>query len=116
MPHMHLETTADLVENAHIPDMLEALVARLCAYDTISPASVKAYHTLRSNWSMGAGAAPGFAHATVAILEGRPLELRKKISQGMYEELQSLFKSSTSAGDVQLTLELREMASETYHK
>lgn len=116
MPHLHLETTADLVENAHIPDMLEALVTKLCTFETIAPASVKAYHTLRSNWVMGSGARAGFAHLSVAILAGRPLELRQSISRGMYDELKRLFAASLESEEVQLTLELREMAAETYHK
>ena len=116
MPHIHLETTADLPENAQIPDILDALVARLSVCKTIDSKSVKAYHTLRSNWSMGEGAPAGIAHCTVAIVTGRPLELRKEISAAMYEELRSHFTMSLEAKEVSLTLELREMDGESYHK
>lgn len=116
MPHIHLETTADLPENAHIPDILEALVAKLCGYETIQASSVKAYHTLRSNWHMGEGAPAGFAHCTVALVTGRPLELRQTISEGMYAELKSHFEMSLENQEVGITLELREMEKETYRK
>jgi len=116
MPHIHLETTADLPENANIPDILEALVAKLCTYETVQSKSVKAYHTLRSNWHMGEGAPDGFAHCTVAILTGRPLDLRKSISDGMYEELKTHFTMSLDNQEVAITLELREMEAETYRK
>src|SRR5262245_36197478 len=109
MPHIHLETTADLPENAHIPDILEALVAKLCTFDSIQAKSVKAYHTLRSNWCMGEGAPPGFAHCSVMIVTGRALELRQSISAGMYEELRSHFSMSLENDEVGITLELREM-------
>lgn len=116
MPHIHLETTADLPENGNIPDILEALVAKLCTYETIQSASVKAYHLLRSNWHMGEGAPPGFCHCTVAILDGRPLGLRKQIAEGMYTELKSHFDMSLENQEVSITLEVREMDRETYMK
>lgn len=116
MPHIHLETTADLFENANIPDILEALVSRLCGFETIDSKAVKAYHLLRSNWHVGAGAPLGFAHCTVAILSGRPMELRKSIAEGMYAELKSHFSMSLESGEVAITLEVREMDRETYRK
>jgi len=116
MPHLHLETTADLPENGAIPDMLEALVAKLSTFETIGSQSIKAYHSLRPNWAMGEGAAPGFAHLTVALLSGRPVDLRKKIADGMFDEMRSHFATSLEHNEVQLTLEVREMEAETYRK
>lgn len=116
MPHLILETTADLYENANIPDMLEALVRRLSKFETIDPKAIKAYHTLRSNWSMGEGAPPGFCHLTVGIMGGRPLELRKRIADGMYEELCSHLNLSVDHDDISITLEVREFDPDTYRK
>ncbi len=114
MPHIHLETTSDLIENVQIPQILEALVARLCSFETINPAAVKAYHSLRSVWFMGEGAPAGFAHCSVGILAGRPEELRRQIADGMYAELKAQFvDSGVGAG---LTLEVREMDAATYRK
>lgn len=116
MPHIHLETTANLQENSDIPDILEALVAELCRHGTISAASVKAYHTLRAVWTMGEGAPTGFVHCTVAILSGRPLELRKAIAAGMRGVLDRYYGAAVQAGDAGITLEVREMDRETYVK
>jgi 5-carboxymethyl-2-hydroxymuconate isomerase len=116
MPHILLETTADLYENANIPDILEALVKRFCSFETIDSKSVKAYHGLRTNWCMGEGAPAGVAHCTVGLMSGRPLALRKKIADGMYEELRSHFGMSLENDEVSLTLEVREFESETYRK
>ena len=116
MPHILLETTADLPENSAIPDILEALTAKLASYDTIDSKSLKAYHGLRSNWAMGEGAPAGFAHCCVQILSGRPLDLRRDIAQGMYDELRRHFAESIRACEVSITLELREMDRETYCK
>lgn len=65
---------------------------------------------------MGEGAPPGFCHCTVSILEGRPLELRKSMSSGMYAELKSHLEMSLENQEVSVTLELREMDKETYMK
>jgi 5-carboxymethyl-2-hydroxymuconate isomerase len=116
MPHIILETTADLFENANIPDILEALVTKLSGFDTIDSKAVKGYHTLRSNWHMGEGAPAGFAHCTVGILAGRPCELKKAIAKGMYEEMCSHFAMSMENNEVSLTLELREFDRDTYQK
>lgn len=116
MPHIILETTADLYENASIPDILEALVQKLSSFDTIDPRAIKAYHTLRTNWHMGEGAPPGFAHCTVGIVDGRPQDLRQKIAAGMYEELRSHFSMSLENDEVSLTLELRQFDGDTYQK
>lgn len=116
MPHIILETTADLPENANVPDILDALVAKLSSIESVDSKAVKGYHTLRSVWAMGNGAPPGFAHCTVAVLSGRPEELRKKMSDEMYAVLQEHFTASLELGEVGLTLEIREMDKATYRK
>lgn len=116
MPHIILETTADLFENAHIPDILEALVEKLSSFESINPKAVKAYHTLRSNWHMGEGAPPGFAHCTVGMLAGRPKELKRAIASEMFKVMRTNFTMSLENDEVSLTLELREFETETYQK
>ena len=116
MPHIHLETTSDLEENAKLPDILEALTLALSAHETVASKGVKSFHTLRSVWFVGEGGAPGFAHCEVAILEGRPLELRKQMSCSLMEVMQEEFAESLASGAVSITLELREMDKETYQR
>ncbi len=116
MPHLILETTADLPENAHVPDILEALATELATYKTVASDSIKAYHTLRSVWHMGSGGPPGFAHLTVSILSGRPLDLRRRIAEGMSRVLHEHLTESLEAGEVSVTVEVREMDRETYIK
>ncbi|MHB8636803.1 MAG: 5-carboxymethyl-2-hydroxymuconate Delta-isomerase [Fimbriimonadaceae bacterium] len=116
MPHIHLQTSADLDENTRIPDVLDRLVAALCEIETIDPKAVKAYHSLRSVWAMGAGAQPGFATCEVAVLAGRPEAVRVKIADVMFAALQDAFSRSSSADEVNLTLEVREMQRATYRK
>lgn len=116
MPHLILETTADLPENGHIPDILEALVAKAAEFPTVDAKALKGYHTLRANWVMGAGAQPGFAHLSFWVLSGRPEELRKRMADDLYAVLKECFAESLAANEVSLTLEIREMDPATYRK
>lgn len=114
VPHIHLETTADLPENADVPDILQALVDTMAAQESVASASIKAYHSLRSNWAMGEGAPAGIAHCTVMVLSGRSLEHRKRMAEAAMATLKAHFAASLEAAEVSLTLELREMERETY--
>lgn len=116
MPHILLYTSADLVENTDIPDILRELVSELCRHESIDSKAVKSYHSLYHTWSMGDGAPTGFAHCTLSLIAGRPSELRKAISDAMFSRLRTCFKSSLEVGEVSLTFELREMDAETYRK
>ncbi len=114
MPHLHLETTADVVENADIPDILEALCAELCTNDSVESSKTRAYHTLRSVWYMGQGAPISFVHLTVSVLSGRDLSWRKQVGKGLMEVLRQRFEYSLGEKEVQITLDVREMEKETY--
>ena len=96
MPHIHLETTSDLEENANLPDILEALTVTLAGHETMSSKAIKSYHTLRSVWLMGEGAPGGFAHCEVAILQGRPLELRQEIAASLMDVIARASRESNS--------------------
>ncbi|HRK21271.1 MAG TPA: hypothetical protein PLX06_05655 [Fimbriimonadaceae bacterium] len=116
MPHIHVYTSADLVENVDIPDILRALVDELAAQETIDAKTIKAYHSLHHTWAMGDGAPTGFAHCSVSLLTGRPVELRKRIADAMYARFKVCFESSIASGEISPTLEVREMDLETYRR
>lgn len=116
MPHIHVYTSADLVENVDIPDILKALVDELARLPTIEPRTIKAYHSLFHTWAMGEGAPAGIVHCSVSLITGRPAELRRQISEAMYARLKECFASSIEGGEVSPTLEVREMDGETYRR
>ena len=116
MPHILLYTSANLVENTKIPDILRELVNELCRHESIDPKAVKSYHSLFHTWAMGEGAPAGFAHCTLGLMMGRSAELKKTIADAMYARLRECFNSSFDVGEVSLTFELREMDAETYRR
>ena len=116
MPHIHLLTSANLVENVDIPDILRDLVAELSRHETIDSKAIKSYHSLFHTWSMGDGAPAGFALCMLGLLTGRSEALRETIADGFQARLRQCFKASLEAGEVSVTFELREMDAETYRK
>lgn len=116
MPHLRIQTTANLTENARMGEILERMVRAFSGFETIQSASVKGYHLLHETWCLGAGAKPGFVHCELAILSGRPVELRRKLADEMYSELKTCFAESLENGEANLTLEVREMDRDTYQK
>lgn len=116
MPHIILETTSDLPENANVPDVLDALVQKLASFDTIEEKSIRAYHTLRSVWSVGKGHPAGFAHCTIKLMTGRSPELKKQIASGLFKVLKDGFADSVANKEAAVTLELHEMDRDTYQK
>ncbi len=116
MPHIKLQTTSDVVENQDLVEILERLVAKLASFETIHSHAIKAYHNLQHTWLIGDGGPHGFIHCEVAILDGRPQELKNAIADGMYAELLECFAASCDSKEAGITLELREMDHLTYRK
>lgn len=116
MPHIKLQTTSDVVENQDLVDILERLVNKLASFETIRPAAIKAYHNLQHTWLIGEDGPHGFIHCEVAILDGRDPATKTAIADGLYAELLECFAASRDSGEAGITLELREMDSQTYRK
>jgi len=116
MPHIHLQTTTNIGDATPIPVALASLVELLSGFETIQPEAIKAYHTLRETWHMGAGAKPGFIHCEVALLTGRSEALRQEISVAFEKRLLELFSNAIEAGLAKTTVEVREMDAATYRR
>lgn len=116
MPHICLSTSADLIENVDISDILAALCEKLSGLESINSADVKAYHVIHANWAMGKGAPHGFAHIELRLLDSRPTELLISLGETMYVEMGRHFERSVSTGEAKCTLEVRPMSAQLYWK
>jgi 5-carboxymethyl-2-hydroxymuconate isomerase len=114
MPYVHLETTADLHENGDVPDILDAIVARLESFETVTGVTLRAYHTLRSVWSVGTGSPQGFVQCTISVLTGRPLEVRQAMVDAVLDVLKESFAYSMEQHEAAISVEVREMDRHTY--
>jgi 5-carboxymethyl-2-hydroxymuconate isomerase len=50
----------------------------------------------------------------VSLLRGRPLELRQQISEVMRQLVTQEFEEKVAQGEIAVTIEIREMDSDTY--
>jgi len=116
MPHLKLDVSNNVLVQTEIQDVLRALVDELSRHETIDSASVKAYVREHSVWAMGQGARSGFIHLEVAILEGRPPDLKQRIAQGLRKVLEQTFAEPLELGVAGLTIEVRDMERATYIK
>lgn len=116
MPHLKLDVSRNILELDDVPAILRELVAEFCHHETIDAASVKAYARVYDTWAMGEGARPGFVHLELALLDGRPVELKRAITEGICGVIERCFARSLAAGLVGVTVEVRDMDRATYVK
>ena len=90
------------------------LAAKLASFETVEPRAVKAYLNVREHFAILPEGPAGFAHLEVSLMRGRPLELRRQIAEGMRQKLAEEFAEKLSQGEIAITVEIREMDSETY--
>jgi 5-carboxymethyl-2-hydroxymuconate isomerase len=114
MPHIHVHVSKGIAPHLNAERLLTTLAETLAGIETIRPEAVKAYLSVYENYAVGEGHPPEFAHCAVAILEGRPSDLRAEISDKLYLEFRRLL--SDVGMEVGITLEVREMAKDTYRK
>lgn len=112
MPHIRLNCSACAFAQVDVDALLASLVETLSALPTVNPSAIKAYAFCHDNWAMGAGAPHGFAHCELAILSGRPDELRVSMAQALLTTMKRHFHDPA----VGVTVEVREMDSLTYQK
>lgn len=116
MPHIYLEVSGNLPECDNAESILKELCSVLASFETIDSASIKACFNKPEVSVTGEGAAPGYVHCQLAMLQGRPLELRQQIATEFANLLRSAFAHSIGSGLAKVTVELREMNPQTYVK
>jgi 5-carboxymethyl-2-hydroxymuconate isomerase len=105
-----------MAESLDLSGVLSDLVDELCQQPTIDPTAVKAYARVVDTWAMGPGAARSFVHLTLCLLDGRGASLRAQMADALYRRLQALCGTAAAKVGASLTLEVRQMDSETYRK
>lgn len=113
MPHLHLDLPREVATQIDVNRCLATLAEALAGCETIQPANVKAYATLRDHWTVGTGHPRYFAHCMASILTGRADDLRAAISDALMAVLEREF---AGRDDVGLTVEIREMDAGSYRK
>ncbi len=117
MPQVLLEYSKNLppaLDDATILERLHALVAYA---GDLPRANIKSRILCHERYAVGDGdRARGFAHLTIALLGGKPPEVRARVGRNALAFLESLFPSPPDAPPPSLTVEVREMEAPFYFK
>jgi 5-carboxymethyl-2-hydroxymuconate isomerase len=110
MPHIVVEYSSVVADQVSIPDLLEKLHARLSG-EGIDPSRIKAY-AIRLDDYVVKGDFNCLVHVNLNLKQGRDVPLRQKYGAALHDVL----KSTVGAAVPQctLTVEVREMLSDTY--
>ena len=114
MPHIKVDLSASVARPGRLKPFLADLANALSMFDTIEAPAVKAYLTVNDHFATTPEGLPGFAHVEVALMRGRPLELRQQMAAAMRAILESEFEEKVSNGEISLTVEVREVDPDTY--
>lgn len=113
MPHLILEYSAGISPNVQT---LEELNRLLADFESITLSELKSRALKREIFSVGeGGASREFVHLQLALLPGRPPELKQRISKALLEYIKA--KLPPPAGQqCSYSVELRELEKDSYSK
>ncbi len=117
MPHIILEYSANILDDADFPHMfaqLHSLVAEhgKCRLDDIKSRAIGCEH-----YRVGDGdARNAFAHLTLCVLEGRDAEMLQNLGEACLELMQTFYGNSLAEQRCDLTVEIRPMRRDSYFK
>lgn len=110
MPHIVVEYAKDRAEQLKKSDLLAALRETVVASGLFAPEAVKARTMGFDDYLLPEGQA-SFVHVTVSILSGRNPEQRKTLAASVFDTLRSTLPEGGA-----LSVDIREMDRESYHK
>lgn len=113
MPHIHLEYSKNLAEHIEMPKLLADLHTALADQDVDKARiKVRAFVTNDSVVGVHDYNEGSMMHVTLSVLQGRDVPLRKQYGQALHNVLKNAVPDHFS--DCAVTLEVREMLSDTY--
>lgn len=113
MPHIIIEYSKNLGDIVEIPNLVLGLHETLAAQG-IDKTRIKTRATACNYVAVGDYGSHGhMLHATLLLLEGRDLATRKQYGDALHGKMHAFMKGVVN--HCAITLEVREMAKETYY-
>jgi len=117
MPHLTIEYTRNLRQNAQFDGLFARLHAALAELGGIKQANCKSRAVELDQFHVGEGAAnAAFVHADVRFLEGRSAEVKQGIGRAILAILRDGFPGPADVRDLQITVEIRDIQRSMYFK
>jgi 5-carboxymethyl-2-hydroxymuconate isomerase len=117
MPHLTLEYTAGLRPDVEFKGLFARMHDVLSDVAGIKKGNCKSRAIELDRYLVGDGTSgEGFLHLDVRFLEGRPAELKEEIGRRLLAVLKEGFESLFEEGDLQVTVEIRDIERAAYFK
>ncbi|MGH8264960.1 MAG: 5-carboxymethyl-2-hydroxymuconate Delta-isomerase [Steroidobacteraceae bacterium] len=110
MAHLTFEYTANIREEAKLPDLLAKAHEVILGQDGVfPPGGVRSRAVELTDYRMADGAADyAFVHATFKIGAGHPPAVKKKVCDELFEMMKAHFADLYAKRDLALSMELYE--------
>lgn len=117
MPHLKLKYTNNIKEKIDFPKLFLELHQVLANIGKIKIANCKSRATKLDIFYIAEGQEnQAFIHIDLSFLEGRSLETKQEIGKKFIETLKTHYSKSIKDLDLQITVEIKDIAKSTYYK
>ena len=117
MPHLTLEHSANVIPQGDLQTLFARLHRILAEVGGIKIENCKSRARSCETYLVASGEPSGaFVHLDVRFLEGRRPEVKRAVGDRMLESLRWCFPEPGPDGELQVTVELRDIARESYFK
>ncbi len=117
MPQLTLEYTDNIQQEVDFAKVFGEAHSVLSNVGGIRLENCKSRAVKQVDYFIGNGESKGaFVHLDVAFLVGRPLEVKQEIGRRILGILEKSYAPSLTKQDLQITVEVRELARELYFK
>ena len=117
MPQLTLDYTDNIPDPVDFESLFSQLHEVLSDVAGIRIDNCKSSAVKRADYRIGAGdSGAAFVHVEVAILSGRPLEIKQEIGRRMLETLRDVYSGRLDELALQITVEVRDMDKDLYFK
>ncbi|TQS74879.1 5-carboxymethyl-2-hydroxymuconate isomerase [Ornithinibacillus gellani] len=119
MPHIIVEYTKNIQEQANIPPLLHKINAQLIAEGDIFPTGgIRSRAVMLQDYVIADSteAADAFVHVTLKMGSGRSVEVKETVCKHLFHVLESHFHSLLQTDHFALSLELYEFTNPTFKK
>ena len=117
MPHFILEYSENILEQVDTRDVFKKLHAILIENGPFNLSDIKSRAIMHNEFYVADGkTSNAFVHLTLAIFKGRNLRIRQTVGKLLLEFLQNEFARSYQELNCSITVEIKEVDTDTYFK
>ena len=117
MPHFILEYSNNILEEVNHRQIFENLHRLLVANGPFQLRDIKSRAIAHDNFFVSDGKeANAFVHLTLSIFKGRELSIQQQVGQKLLAYLENEFARSSAALKCSITVEIKEINTDTYFK